>query len=275
MLLAAALVLLARRARKEGQIPEQLARVDRDASAFTLFMIALGSLLVIGPEYFYLRDLFLTRMNTVFKFYYAGWILWGIAAAYVTIEIWPRRLSGFAAFRVLAFVPLLLGLTYPVLATITKTEGFRPLAGRTLDGTAFLRELKPAEFAAIDWMRQNLEEGTVAEAVGGSYTEYARVATHTGLPAVLGWEFHEVQWRGNADPLGTRRQDIATLYTARSWEEARAVMEAYGIKYVFVGPLERASYQPLVESKFEAALHVVYRGDGVTVYAVPGADLIR
>ncbi len=272
LLLAASLMLLIHRARKESSVGKGGVQ---DAGVFALFLIALGSLLVIGPEYFYLRDLFLTRMNTVFKFYYAGWILWGIAAAYVTIEIWPKQVSGFAALRVLAFLPLLLGLTYPILATATKTEGLRPASGRTLDGIAFLRELKPAEFAAIDWMRMNLEEGTVAEAVGGSYTEYARVATHTGLPTVLGWEFHEVQWRGNADPLGTRRQDIATLYTARSWEEARAIIEKYGIKYIFVGPLERASYQPLVERKFEAALEVVYRGEGVTVYAVPGADLIR
>ena len=37
---------------------------------------------VLLPEFVYVRDLFGTRMNTVFKLYYQGWLLLGIGSAY-------------------------------------------------------------------------------------------------------------------------------------------------------------------------------------------------
>ncbi len=58
---------------------------------FTLLMTGIGALLVVGPEFLYLKDLFGDRMNTVFKFYFATWILWGAAGAFILVELWPRR----------------------------------------------------------------------------------------------------------------------------------------------------------------------------------------
>ncbi len=51
-------------------------------TTFVLFLVAIGALLTYAPEFVYLRDNFGTRMNTVFKFYYQGWLLLGIASAY-------------------------------------------------------------------------------------------------------------------------------------------------------------------------------------------------
>jgi hypothetical protein len=52
------------------------------ADLFALLLILLGALLVLFPELFYLRDQFGWRINTIFKFYYQAWLLWGVAAAY-------------------------------------------------------------------------------------------------------------------------------------------------------------------------------------------------
>lgn len=50
--------------------------------AFILMLILLGALLVIVPEFIYLKDQFATRMNTIFKFYFQAWILWSLAASF-------------------------------------------------------------------------------------------------------------------------------------------------------------------------------------------------
>lgn len=50
--------------------------------AFIVMLILLGALLVIVPEFIYLKDQFATRMNTIFKFYFQAWILWSLAAAF-------------------------------------------------------------------------------------------------------------------------------------------------------------------------------------------------
>ncbi len=245
------------------------------AVPFILMLAAIGSLLILAPEYVYLNDLFHLRMNTVFKFYYAAWMLWGLASAYVTTELWPRRWDWKSALRALALLPLLLGLVYTVLATWSKTEGFNAAAGRTLDGTAHLAAGNPADYTAIQWINQNLTDGVLAEAVGGSYSGLARISVHTGIPTVIGWPWHEVQWRGDALLLGSREEDIRRLFQTRDWTEAQGIIDRYGITYVYVGDVERATYHPVVEEKFEANMDVIYRSGNVTIYATRGREGAR
>jgi uncharacterized membrane protein len=235
---------------------------------FVIFMIGIGTLLVLGPEFVYLKDSFGTRMNTIFKFYYVVWILWGLAAAYAAIDHWPEKWTRLLSPRILVILPLLIGLLYPVIAVWTKTNEFNLSYGPTLDGMAFREVSSPDEYDAIQWINSNLEDGVIAEAVGGSYTNYARISTHTGLSTVLGWPGHELQWRGGADEQGTRESDIEQLYTTRSWQEAKDIVDRYGIDYIYVGSLERSKYQPFDERKFLAFMDEIYENDNVTIYAV-------
>ncbi|NIM92537.1 MAG: hypothetical protein GTO18_02320 [Anaerolineales bacterium] len=233
---------------------------------FVILMIIIGAILVLFPEYVYLQDTFGTRMNTIFKFYYGAWILWGLAAAYATVSIWPREFKFPDVLRALVIVPLLIGLMYPVLSIWTKTNGFKPALGSTLDGMAHLESRDPDEYQALLWINENLKGGVVAEAVGDSYTAYGRVATHTGLTTVLEWPGHELQWRNGYEEQGTRRDDISRLYTTRSWQDAKAIVDAYGIDYVFVGSLERSTYSPIDERKFYAFMDVIFENNGVIVF---------
>jgi uncharacterized membrane protein len=240
---------------------------DESPWAFIALSAILGALLVMGPEFLYLKDLFGVRMNTVFKFYFAAWILWGIAAAYVVTELWPRIWNFWGVARAAASLTILLGLVYTFTATWSKTEGFNPARGRTLDGTAYLATDAPADYEAINWMNANLEPGVVAEGVGGSYTQGGRISVHTGFPTVLGWPWHEVQWRGDARFLGSREEDIRRLYQSRDWIEAQAILLQYQIRYVYVGPYERQTYGAIQDSMFSAFMDVVYGSGEVTIYA--------
>ena len=111
--------------------------------------------------------------------------------------------------------------------------------------------------------------GTLVEAVGGSYTNYARISAHSGQPALLGWPGHESQWRGGAEEMGSRQADIEKLYTTTSWAETQQILEAYNIRYIYVGPLERSTY-PVSAFKFDDFLKVVFSSGEVTIYEVPG-----
>jgi len=234
---------------------------------FVILLIGIGALLVLAPEFVYLRDLFGTRMNTVFKFYFSAWILWGLAAAYACVELWPSSIRLRQVGKVAVFFPLMLGLVYPLLATWTKANGFNPAGGRTLDGTAYLADQSAAEYDAIQWINESLPEGVIAEAIGGSYSQYARISTHTGLPTVLGWGGHEVQWRGNAEPQGSRQGNIQRLYETTSWPEADELLDKYGIDYVYVGPLELSTYLRLNEGKFETFMDKIFDNGSVRIYS--------
>jgi YYY domain-containing protein len=261
--LALSLILLKKHG--NGEAAEQ--SHDDSPWAFIALLAILGALLVLGPEFLYLKDLFGVRMNTVFKFYFAAWILWGIAAAYIVTELWPRVWNFGGVARAAASLTILLGLVYTFTATWSKTEGFNPARGRTLDGTAYLATDASADYEAITWMNANLEPGVVAEGVGGSYTQGGRISVHTGFPTVLGWPWHEVQWRGDARFLGSREDDIRQLYQSRDWIEAQAIISQYQIRYVYVGPYERQTYGAIQDSMFSTFMDVVYRSEEVTIYA--------
>ena len=57
------------------------------AAGFVLLLIGMGLCLLLFSEFFYLRDNFFVRINTVFKLYYQAWILWSIAAAYAIYSL--------------------------------------------------------------------------------------------------------------------------------------------------------------------------------------------
>lgn len=246
---------------------------DRHGWPFVVVLIGIGALMVLGAEFLYLKDGFGSRMNTVFKFYFAAWLLWGLAAAFIATELWPRRPSVPGALRSLALVPLLLGMVYPALSLQTKTDGFNPAGGRTLDGDAHLAKDDPADYAAILWLDAHVQRGVVAEAVGGSYSGYGRISVHTGLPTVLGWDFHEWQWRGSWTEQGSRKADVEKLYTTRDPAVAQQIVDQYGITLVYIGPLERNTYRPLSESKFSTFMTEVYRTDEVVIFALRGAGV--
>jgi uncharacterized membrane protein len=171
----------------------------------------------------------------------------------------------------LVLLPLFLGLIYPYLTLWTKTNHFHPAEGYTLDGANFIERRNLPDYQAILWIRENLPMGVISEAVGGSYNpNFARIATNTGLPTVLGWPGHESQWRGGYDEIGSREDDIAMLYQSRNWEEAQFVLDRYAVDYVYVGSAERGKYEYLSEQKFEIYMDLIYDKDDVRIYARKG-----
>jgi uncharacterized membrane protein len=127
----------------------------------------------------------------------------------------------------------------------------------------------PADDQAIRWLNENVPGSPViAEAIGGQYSEFARVSASTGLPTVLGWPGHEGQWRGAlfGDQAGGREPDIELLYRSRTWADAEAVLQRYDIRYVYLGPLETSKYGLGGAGKFDEFMELVYQADGVSIY---------
>lgn len=253
--------------KNENELEDQPSTFIIHNSSFVLLLIALGSLLIIGPDFVYLSDNFGYRINTVFKFYYQAWIVLSLASAYGTVVL-LRQLRGAAnvIFSITVAGVILVGLAYPVFGFLTKTNNFKPFAGFTLDDFDRVQRENPDEAAALLWLR-SAPDGVIAEAVGGAYSSYARISIYTGLPTVLGWGNHEGQWRDYA-LQGTRAQDIEALYTSPDWITAQAIIERYNIRYIYIGNLERSTYR-VSEEKFNLFLKPVFQQGIVTIYAVP------
>lgn len=268
---------------------------ERPAESFALLVVALGCAIISGTEIIYIRDTFegwSTRFNTIFKFYYQVWLLWGALTPFALWRILARtrglrRAVGAAAAVVFALMLAGAG-AYPALALRDLGRGEAlglelPTPREQTDGG---REL-------IVWLRANAAPGSVileaAEVVnmqdvaastaspfcGGGYNVegYAGVSAASGLPTVLGWKGHEDQWRGG-DPtvlaqLQPRCEDVYKIYSTTDVAEARDLLAKYGVRYVYVGGLERAAYPPEGLAKFGQLGTPTSFGDGeVTIYTL-------
>ena len=248
--------------------PREERSVVPNTYLFTLLLILLGTLIVIFPEFFYLRDLFGTRMNTIFKFYYQAWIVWSIAAAYGTLVL-LQKLRGKWLVGYTLGITVVLGaaMFYPVMGLWNKTNGFKSNEGLTLDGGVFYERQEPDEVAAINWLSK-APPGVVVEAVGGSYTGFARVSTYTGQSTVLGWPGHEDQWRGSRVGWVNREADVETIYRSNDWAAVQELFRKYEVRYIFLGSLERQTYG-VSDDKFQRYLTPVFQQGQVSIYEVP------
>jgi YYY domain-containing protein len=250
-----------------------------NGATFALAVAGLASYLLYGVELLYIHDFFGNRMNTVFKLYYQAWIIFAIVAAYgfyhwrfrhQALTGLPRLASSAGYF--LVGVMLVGGLYYSIAAIDTKADGFKGTPN--LDGLAYISTVHDDERRAIEWLREQGHPGDlILEAIGDGYSEFGRISSSTGVPTLLGWPGHEHQWRGTTDIFDGRQEDVSLIYTTPDLEEARVLLDKYGVTYVYVGHRERSKYSPLVAEKFEAIGELAYPGDSsghseVVIYRV-------
>ena len=240
--------------------------------AFVLLLLGLAVLLMAGPEFFYVKDVFHNRMNTVFKLYYQAWVLLAIVSAYALYYLGFRRLrrSWRVGWLAVSLALMAGAFVYSLASVYERSGAFQGHA--TLDGLHWTRQSNPGEVEALAWLEANARGmPVVVEAVGPEYSDYGRVSARTGLPTVLGWPGHELQWRGSDKPFAGREAGVAAVYGADLDAAVQALSE-YDVRYVFVGSLERDKYGAAAGQALAEVMDVVYRNQEVIIYGARGSD---
>ena len=229
---------------------------------------ALGCALALAPELVYLHDGFGTRMNTVFKLYYQAWLLIGLASAFALASAWSHASSARRWIARAGVVVAGSGVAFTAAAAWDVTGGFAS-AARSFDALGYV----PAdERAATAWVRAHLPpDAPVLQGVGRSYAaDESRLSVATARPTLLGWDGHELQWRGRAfEAMAAGRAEAArAVYQATDRAAVLEALDAWRIGHVFVGPAERRRYaiDDAAERRLRDALDVAFEQGDVRLY---------
>lgn len=236
------------------------------------------------------------RMNTVFKFYMQVWLILSVigGAAYGLVAARRGRI-----WHTFLTVLICMAALYPFIATGAKWKiRMSKEAPYTLDGMVFMQtteygdtsfdgsgQIIPLnyEYDALRWVQANIPGSPViveghshAHAGFSPYRSITnRVAMYTGLPAVVGWDWHQRQQRavlpGNL--VSNRINEVNQFYNTTDIEEAVRFLEKYQVEYIYAGRLEWTYYYPEGMHKFEemagmGLLEQVYQANGVSIYRV-------
>ena len=110
------------------------------------------------------------------------------------------------------------------------------------------------------------QDSAILEAVGGGYSEHGRIASSTGVPTVLNWPGHEMQWRGSSTPIEGRELDVQTIYQTLDISEATSLLDKYDVDHVYVGSRERTKYGEAGLAKFVEFMTPVFSEADVVIY---------
>jgi uncharacterized membrane protein len=111
----------------------------------------------------------------------------------------------------------------------------------------------------LHWLRDNIDGVVpVVEAWGDSYREFTRVTMHTGLPTILGWDYHVQQRGAPRGEIEKRKLEIRSFYENSDPERARSFLQKYEWPLVVVGNIERRAYGNL-EPQAAALANVGYK----------------
>ena len=263
-------------------------RDDAPQLAFVAVIIGVSLALAIGVDIYRVEG-DVDRMNSVFKVYLQVWVMLGLASAYL---LWRIGFTGLRRRHPLgiggglwsvALAALIIGAAiFPILGTQAKLKYRFDLLPLTLDGMAYMRDAVygdrngeiqlSSDYEGIKWL-QNEVQGSpiVLEGVTPIYRWGGRISVYTGLPTVLGWQWHQEQQRwGYRWAVAERSDDVDRIYSTTDASEALSLLRKYGVEYVYVGQLEGLYYPIEGLKKFDGELsgylEQVYQNGHVRIY---------
>lgn len=263
-------------------------------AVFAVLLAVTGLALTLVVEFFYLRDSFGVRMNTVFKFYFQGWVLMALASAYGAWWLLNRAAKVLSpAVRIVFSLGTALlvaaALIYPVMGYYSRVHGFA--FAPHLDGGATMAgafgehwNAYPDDWAVIVWMRENIPGAPVileAPAPRAGYQHRGRISAFTGFPTLLGWGGHEYQWRGDEVQQNLRLPDLQQIFGPADAAQTLDLLRKWDVRYFILGEPERRYIEEVCQQpetacnpqrvieKFSQILNPVFQQGSTTLYQVP------
>ena len=126
-------------------------------------------------------------------------------------------------------------------------------------------------YDAINWINANIQGNPIiVENSAELYTWSSVISINTGLPSVLGWDWHEKQQRSlNSNAVTLRKKQIEEFYTTSSEEFIKDFLDYYSVELIIFGPVERLNYPDFdkrLKLKMESEVKEIYNKNGYIIF---------
>lgn len=273
---------------------------------FALALIGLALSLTLGVEVIVIGG-DIGRQNTVFKFYIQVWLLLSVAGGVAFASLW-RASQDFnrnlmLLWRAPCIMLFVMAALFPIMATRARSfDRMAPDLPLTLDGMDYMKRSTHFEFSAvlgagshinlnvdyqlIRWMQENVEGSPIiieGRRPGSEYQWNGRFSIMTGLPSVLGWNYHQRQQR-TFFPMNEwifqRERNIQQFYNTDSIDVAVDIIHHFGIEYIISSGLEalhstHEGLEKLDRMVEQGLLSVSFEVEGGKIYQVDKGGLMR
>ena len=240
----------------------------RDRVGFEGVLVVAGAGLVVLVEYVYLADAAsFERFNTVFKVYAQVWALWTVPAGVALAALASRGPSvSHARTAGGTLLVAVLVVSASIYGGLALTAHFGNADDATVDAFEHVRDERPGEAAAIEWLNNKSGQPHIVSAPGiDPYSWQNPASSLTGIPTVAGW-VHEANYHSEAE-WDQRVSDVGILYETEDAASRAALLRKHDVRYVWVGPVERERYD-VARMGDEPGITVAYAMPDVVVYEV-------
>jgi len=261
--------------RKKGSKPLLFQFIGR-LSLPELFIITIGLCaagLVLLPEIIYVVDIYgesHRRSNTMFKFTYQAFIMFGLMMGYVITKFLLLAknvkqmvcgvLTALLLFSTVGYLGKSIDSWFGDITDESRFQG--------LDAADFIENENVYDAEAVDWIIENIKGRPVMlEAWGYSFSYGNRISTLTGLPTILGWHDHEWLWKDNYQWVAARAQDVETIYTSTDAALVKELLEAYDVSYIYLGDEEHKRFE-VNDALLQTLGEIVFRNDGAYIIKI-------
>ena len=236
--------------------------LKNDKDKYLLILILSNISIIYGTEYIYIIDSFNNRMNTIFKFYFVGYIILNLISFYIIYKFITKYLSIKKSILIFMIFLIITPSLWWTVAAI-KTRSNENQGTYSMNG---LNYLSADEKEAISFIRNNIDtDKIILEGVGKSYTKSNLFSSATGRSTVLAWVNHQIQWRNDVSTIIKLSNKIEQFYNNPNINDQ--ILNEYNISYIIYSDYEKLRYENSNKSDFNE-FNLIFANNKINIYSI-------
>jgi len=255
---------------------------DSQLFLWVALLFGIGFSFSIFTEIFVIKN-DINRMNTYFKFNFQSWILLNLGSSillpFILNEI-NSKVKRYL-FIILSSLLIIIGMSYPIYSIKPRISDRFDDKQYSLNGMKYMENNQYSQkgnlinlsdsYNALIWINDNIPGNPViVEDSTDLYSWSSRISIYSGLPSVLGWDWHQKQQRSlESNAVTLRKKQIHEFYTTDSSEFIKDFLDFYDVGLIIYGNIEAHNFPEFsnrLESMDITGINKIYHQDNYKIY---------